>query len=211
MNSDLIRAYLWREIVRLGFTPRKEKWSGWFLQYGHSLEDFWECGPCVTSQRLTAGAIDCPSLGISLEVSVTSNAKYTVRFLCAPSLKDELRMWLHDVDTEHFAVSKEINTKSVKRQTIIEKFTDADMKAVIDGLLLHPAVHQHIESPIDEHEIRIGGGIDNPFLFLFHLRYQLCPIETKRKKERDRLVNLFSQAVRCNAPITANALMKQPM
>jgi hypothetical protein len=121
-------------------------------------------------------------------------------------------MWLHDADTnKYFAVRREVNTKSVSRGRILKKFTEADLRAVIDGLLLHPAVHQHIESPIDEHEIRIGGGIDNPFLFLFHLRYQLCPIETKRERERDRLVNLFSQAVRNNAPITANTLMKQPM
>jgi len=92
----------------------------------------------------------------------------------------------------------------------LKKFVSDDVKAVIDGLILHPKAHQHIASPINNHDIRIGGGLDNPFLFLFHLRYQLCPIPDKRQKEKKRLLALFSDSLKSNSSITASSLMAQP-
>jgi len=89
----------------------------------------------------------------------------------------------------------------------INKYSIEDLEAVIDGLICHPRLHQHIESPIDEHIIRIGGKIDNPFLFLFHLRYQFCPSIEKRLAERARLLVLFNQHIRDNEPIPISTLM----
>ncbi|MBS3905901.1 MAG: hypothetical protein KGZ49_02585 [Syntrophaceae bacterium] len=88
-----------------------------------------------------------------------------------------------------------ILNKHKKRKDALQKINDRDMEVVIDGLICHPHAHQHIESPIEKHEIRIGGGISNPFLFLFHLRYQLCPIKEKREHEKGRLMNLFKQSI----------------
>jgi hypothetical protein len=82
---------------------------------------------------------------------------------------------------------------------------------VIDGLILHPCAHQHIAHPVDNHEIRFGGGITNPYLYLFHLRYQLCPLEDRRNRERVRLTDLFFNAINENRlAISANELMTIP-
>lgn len=107
-------------------------------------------------------------------------------------------MWIHDVDDQYFNFPNQLFlTKYNQEQKALREFEAQDIEKVVDGLLCHPVVHQHIESPIDKHEIRIGGGIDNAFLFLFQLRYQLCPFPDKRKTERDRLMNLFQDEILC--------------
>ena len=57
------------------------------------------------------------------------------------------------------------------------------------------------------HDIRIGGGITNPFLYLFHLRIQLCPIPDTRSKERQRLFDLFENAIKKNTNLQIAELM----
>jgi hypothetical protein len=76
-------------------------------------------------------------------------------------------------------------------------------------MIFHPRIHTHIKEHglmpnapqphglLDLHEIRIGGGIENSFVFLFHLRYQFCLVsEETRGSEWTRLVNLFTTAIR---------------
>ena len=54
-----------------------------------------------------------------------------------------------------------------------------------------------LEPPLlSPHEVRVSGGIENAFVFLFHLRYQFCLVsEETRHSERSRLVNLFTKAI----------------
>ena len=53
------------------------------------------------------------------------------------------------------------------------------------------------EAGLELHEIRIGGGIENPDVFLFHIRYQFCLVHTDvRQDERLRLIDLFENAIR---------------
>lgn len=74
-------------------------------------------------------------------------------------------------------------------------------------MIFHGRAHQHIKSPFPENKIRIGGGIDNPYLYLFHLRYQLCPDKKRRDEEKERLIPLFESAVRYDKLLPANALL----
>jgi hypothetical protein len=77
-------------------------------------------------------------------------------------------------------------------------------------MLFHPRCHFHLEDlgvryvqldpekgGLKLHEIRIGGGIENPYVFLLHLRYHLCLVHKDvRRNERLRLINLFDNAIR---------------
>ena len=101
-------------------------------------------------------------------------------------------------------------TKYDKSKEAKKKMNSRYIADVLDGLIFHPRTHLHIKSPIDKHEIRIGGGIDNPFLYLFHLRYQLCPIKEKRVAEKERLIALFETAVKNDKFGAANKLLAQP-
>ena len=221
MDKKMIRAYLWQDVIRLGFCPdgiRNQK--RWLLEYGRSLRDFWEIDLCPNAPRKNNGRImariDCFRIDLCLDYTIdSSNTNFNVNFLyISPSTTKEL-MWVHDVDGDYFTFPAQVLLNSHnKRNIAVREFANDDIEAVVDGLLLHPAAHQHIKSPIDDHEIRIGGGIDNPFQYLFQLRYQLCPFEAKRRAEKNRLVLLFTEAIRnysrTTSKISASQLMAQP-
>ena len=215
IDREMICAYLWQDIIRLGFCPsgtRDQK--RWLLEYGRSLREFWEIDkyPDKPSEKngWIGATIDCGRLDLCLEYAINSIKKFNVRFLFSPPSKTEL-MWTHDVDCKYFTFPTQLFlTYRRGRNTAVREFSDDNIKTVLDGLLIHPAAHLHIESPIDDHEIRVGGVIDNPFQYLFQLRYQLCPHEAKRQAERSRLATLFSEAVRANSQISASQLMTQP-
>jgi hypothetical protein len=186
------------------------------MQYGKSLKDFWESesypnAPKMAGDKIFA-TIDCVrSVDLCLEYAASSPDKFVVNFMYSPPQNTKELMWTHDVDNKYFSFSSQaFLTKLGGRKEAIQHFSDADLKAVLDSLLHHPTAHQHIESPIDDHKIRIGGGIQNLFLYLFHLRYQLCPITQKRIAEEVRLIKLFKIAIKANSMISANVLMAQP-
>lgn len=203
----------------MGFCPNSSKdKKNWLYQYGQSLRLFWEVDsyperPQKMGGRLGA-TIDClKNINLVFEYSIEESpaAKFFVRFLFIPP-SNQAKMWVHDVDPNYFAFPVQLFlSEHNQRDRALQELTIEDIASVIDGLLLHPAVHQHIESPIDKHEIRFGGGIDNPFLYLFQLRYQLCPDQAKQEAERKRLIELFAMAIPNHwTSIRVNELMKQP-
>jgi hypothetical protein len=214
MDRDIIRAYLWRDAIRLGFCPLGSKdRKRWLLQYRNSLGKFWEIGEHPFKQPFIDGQvkISCKQFCIDFDMYITGIGNYEVHFLYCPANKQNELMWIHGVDSHYFSFPEQsFLTKHNRRKDAIRRMDEYDMVAVIDGLVCHPHTHQHIEAPIDQHEIRIGGGINNAFLFLFHLRYQLCPIEKKRESERLRLINLFRVSIEGNKRIQPNLLMAQP-
>jgi len=216
MDKEMICAYLWQDIIRLGFCPsgtRDQK--RWLLEYGRSLRDFWEIDIYPAAPRIKNGkivaSIDCVRRDLCLQYAIDSSIKFNVHFLYILPQKTKELIWTHDVDRNYFTFPNQLFLTYRKgRNTAVKKFSDEHIKDVLGGLLFHPAAHLHIESPIDDHEIRIGGGIDNPFLYLFQLRYQLCPHQAKRQAEENRLVTLFTEAIRNNSQIPASQLMAQP-
>ncbi|OPY85677.1 MAG: hypothetical protein A4E65_00073 [Syntrophorhabdus sp. PtaU1.Bin153] len=208
-HRDLHRTRLWETIIRLGFTPVGRE-ADWLHQYSRSLGTFWECDqvkpPSKKGVRVK-GVIDCVPLNLLLEYEIGSAERFSIRFLCAPPLQEKDRMWTHDVDHQHFSLRTRWFNLAKAKKVKKNRLTEDDVREILSGLLVHPAVHQHLVSPIDNHNIRIGGGIDNPFLFLFHLRYQLCPDIDKRNRELTRLVTLFYRALTKNGIVTANELM----
>lgn len=220
MDKKMIRAYLWQDIIRLGFCPDGSRdQERWLHVLGGSLKDFWEIdqypAKCSIREGKIEGVIDCHRLDLWLEYFIDSMAKFNVHFLYIPPSTTKELMWVHDVDGNYFTLPAQVLLDNHNQRSIaVREFTNDDIEAIVDGLLLHPAAHQHIKSPIDDHEIRIGGGIDNPFQYLFQLRYQLCPFEAKRDAERNRLIPLFAEAIRAysktRAKIPASQLMAQP-
>lgn len=211
MDKNIIQAYLWRNIIRLGFSPTGDKdRQSWLYMYGKSLKDFWEVDEYQPNPQIRCnGAITAEltsKIDILIGYSITDISNFTVRFLYRPNTRE--LMWTHDVDSKYFSFPEQaFLTNHNNRNRAIANMTSEHIEGVIDALLLHPKAHQHIESPINNHKIRIGGGILNPFVFLFHLRYQLCPDKIKRDKEKERLINLFESVVKSNTPVTANKLL----
>jgi len=208
LPKQIVRAYLWQEIQRLAFSPSSSTdQATWVRTFHRSLKDFWEIGIYSSHPNrkggVLSGIIDHPGIGISFDYSIVSASRYNGTFLYTPAGSNGL-MWSHNVDDRYFVFPvQDFLTLYNQRNPVIEQFAqdnlDDELSEVVDSLICHPRAHQHIELPIDEHEIRIGGGIDNPFLFLFHLRYQLCAGKDRRKKERDRLCELFTKSIKSKA------------
>jgi len=210
MDNNIIQAYLWNEVIRLGFSPAGDKdRKHWIIQYGKSLKEFWGVGEYPTKNKLDTIVVNHSNVNLEYQFSpITNIEKYTIEFYY---LSDSLElMWTHDVDSQGYFQfpEKSLLQKYKKLPTAKRNISTIHIETVLNGLIFHPAVHQHIKSPIDDHEIRIGGGIYNPFVFLFHLRFQLCPFDEKRNKEKTRLVALFEDAIRSENNIPPNELFK---
>ncbi len=208
LNNDIIQAYLWYDVIRLGFSPSGNKdIKSWLQIYVRSLKDFWEIDgyplPPKGKGNLTV-ELSITTFDITLSISITNIAKFVVKF---SSLKDSSNtQWTHDVDSFYFVFpDRSLLSKYGKRPEAITKMSAYHVKKVLNGLIFHPMAHQHVKT--NSHCIRIGGGINNPFLYLFHLRYQLCPDKSRREKEIQRLIPLFESAIKSDAPVTANELL----
>lgn len=214
MEHSIIQAYIFQDIIRLGFSPSSDKDRKlWLRQYSQSLKAFWEIDsyPALPSERnkiLSATINSSLVIGAEYEYAIESMDKFTVSLIHTPNSQ---LMWTHDMDGKYFTFPcQTFLTEHNQRNQKIQAMTENDIGRVIDSLLLHPTPHQHIVSPMNDHEIRIGGGIFNPFQYLFHLRIQLCPIAGRKLAERNRLIELFDSAIRNDKQITANDLMQIP-
>ncbi len=217
MDKHIVQAYIWQDIVRLGFSPSGTKnWKKWLRLYAWSLKEFWEvdCYPKAPSQsgnRLCAD-IDCSeAIGMTFEYAVEHDDKFTVRLMYSPPREQGGLLWVHDMDGRYFSFpNQEFLTFHKRRNQALQIMNPEHIGEVVDSLIIHPTPHQHIESPLENHDIRIGGGLMNPFLYLFHLRVQFCPDIRRRMAEKERLVALFDQAIRDNSEIAPSELMKIP-
>ncbi|MBU0469273.1 MAG: hypothetical protein KJ736_09485 [Candidatus Omnitrophica bacterium] len=217
ITEDIIKSYLWRDVIRRAFSPSSlSEQNSWMIQYCKSLKDFWQIDsypPNPFNNNLISGRIPSErDLGISFDYCIFNTSKFNIKFLFDPNDTIGI-MWTHDVDENYFSFPEQVflakanlGKEALKSKNITKNL----MEAVVDGLICHPKSHQHIDHPVDSHTIRIGGGIDNPYLFLFHLRYQLCPFKEIRNQERERLVNLFFDAITQNSVVTISNLMKCP-
>jgi hypothetical protein len=198
MDKDIQLAHIWREIIRLAFCPSStnDKLS-WITCYSKSLIDFWEISEPPKQERFKLNVYNI-SLPIGFEFTYESIKKFGVEFLYCSKSNREF-MWQHHSDKSYFEFpEQELLTIHSHRSRDLRKAKMDDVEFILDSLIFHPTSHQHIVDPPDYHEIRIAGGISNPFLFLFHLRYQLCLIDQKRMIERNRLTELFYNAIKRN-------------
>ncbi|MDA3898736.1 MAG: hypothetical protein PF482_21560 [Desulfobacteraceae bacterium] len=211
MDNDIIQAYLWQGVIKLAFSPSGDKdIKSWIHQYGCSLPGFWEIAEYPKTSEINGQFqinVNFHQINISFDCSITNIDKFTVSLSHIANTTG--LMWTHDVDFQYFAFpSQSLLNKLNKGKQATKKISTQHIERVLDGLIFHPRSHQHIEYPINNHEIRIGGGIDNPFLYLFHLRYQLCPIPEKRSEEKNRLNELFTNAIENRSAITPDQLLK---
>ena len=167
--------------------------------------------PSQTDKVISATIDSSISIGMSYEYFIEDDQKFGVMLMYAPPQKNRGLMWEHHMDGQYFSFpSQTFLTNYNQQPQAIQKMRASDIGDVIDSLIMHPTPHQHIKSPLNNHYIRVGGGLMNPFLYLFHLRVQLCPDNERRQSERNRLISLFDTAIKEKSTIAPNELMKIP-
>lgn len=213
MNDNKRRAFVWDEIERLAFRPDSpEKWLG---VYAKTLHRLW--GEEATWNRF--GPDDefiVTFLNLKCCHFINTVSKYEISFVHNPS---GCTHWKIHVDPKFLS--------KASLQTPVERYPSRqmdelhrDVEAVLNGMIFHPRCHTHLEDlgirhvqldqgkgGLKSHEIRIGGGIENPYVFLFHLRYQFCLVHTDvRRDERLRLIDLFERSIRNKKNVPPKAL-----
>ncbi|MBN1579040.1 MAG: hypothetical protein JW913_20930 [Chitinispirillaceae bacterium] len=211
------RAFIWDRIIQLGFSPRTvTDQKSWIWLFKQNLLTFWGIENQPVYEKFSATEVNLTYPGktfdeeMIFDCKVTDDGQFSIN-----AMFGERIWWVHEYDCKFYSPSFHIFLSVISKHSrvnfILKNIERGDIEEVINGLILHPCVHQHIIHPVDRHSIRFGGGITNPFLYLFHLRYQLCPIEDRRTKEQERLANLFFNAIHEEWPIVnANELMKIP-
>ena len=213
MNDNKRRAIVWDTIERLAFRPKSP--ANWLSVYAKTLHKLWRMDQMWVRFGLDDEFI-VTFLNLKCSHYIESESKYNISFLHGSS---GCLHWQTHVDPGfHSKASLQTSVANYPRQQIGE--LRRDVEAVLNGMLFHPRCHAHFEDlgvqhvqldkdsgGLKSHEIRIGGGIENPYVFLFHLRYQFCLVADQvRQTERQRLIDLFERAIRNTETVNANKL-----
>jgi hypothetical protein len=201
-------AIVWREIESRAFHPLGKKIENWLQIYKRSLSKLWGIEP------LPSGKPNAPfNLPISPFQCCFSNDDERGLKFTATIFSTERIFWHLEVDPDYYSKFYGLNqTKDYPRGRENNRNLKRDIETVLDGMLFHPRCHMHGDKlniqplgshALDSHEIRLGGGIENLFIFLAHVRYQFFLVShDKREEEKSRLVGLFTGAITDNQNIT---------
>jgi hypothetical protein len=213
MNDNKRRAIVWDTIERIAFRPNPP--ASWLGVYARTLHKLWG-KPAIYNRFGPDAEFIVTFLNLKCRHSIETVSKYEISFVHNFS---GCTHWKTHLDPEfHSKASLQTPVDSYPRQQMDELHRDVD--AVLKGMIFHPRCHTHLEDlgirhvqldqgkgGLKSHEIRIGGGIENPYVFLFHLRYQFCLVHKDvRRDERQRLIDLFERSIRNNQNVNARLL-----
>lgn len=214
MNEMKRLAIVWDTIERIAFRPSSNKdRSTWLGIYAKTLHKFW----CMESMHNHFGSndiFDIPFLDMKCDYKIKNAKNYSVSLQGSSAIHS---YWQNDIDSEYLSKAS-LHSVSGPYPHQQRTYLQRDIEAVLDGMFFHPRCHAHLEDigvrhvqldqdrdGLSSHEVRIGGGIENPYVFLFHLRYQFCLVSDHvRQAEKTRLIPLFENAIR-NNDSTVNA------
>ncbi|NOR05135.1 MAG: hypothetical protein GQ575_02365 [Deltaproteobacteria bacterium] len=206
MNDNKRRAIVWDTIERIAFQPNSDSdRDTWLGVYAKTLYAFWNMEPIWTRFGLDDEFI-VTFLNLKCSYIIESASKYEISF--AHDSSDYLHWQTHVDPGFHSKISLQTTVGKYPSQQMGE--LRRDLESVLNGMLFHPRCHTHLEKigvlpmqldqdsgGLSSHEVRIGGGIENPYVFLFHVRYQFCLVSDQvRQTERLRLIDLFEDAIK---------------
>jgi hypothetical protein len=188
----------------MAFRPDHPK--AWIELFKRTIHKLWELEPTYVRTD-PATSFEVPFLSVICEYLVEDADKYNSSIRLTGN-ESRLLLALHDDPKYASKAAFHNESRNYERQDCARHLQD-DVARVMDGMIFHPRIHTHIkeyglmpnalppQQLLDLNEVRIGGGIENAFVFLFHLRYQFCLVsEDTRDSERTRLINLFTTAIK---------------
>jgi hypothetical protein len=217
------QAIVWDIIERMAFKPATdEKKRTWLNLYANGLAKLWnlqEADLQIRRDRGQLASFAVPSLALDCRCTIEGRDNYSVTLSKAADSAQVVFWHLH-VDSKYSSRRGYCKPSAEYPQQDEAKYLEGDIEAVLDGMLFHPRNHAHaedlgIEGPHEQgdlaastHEVRLGGGIENAFVFLAHVRYQFCLLSEVRTAECRRLRRLFLEAIQRNQrSVEANALL----
>ena len=199
------QAIVWDAIERLAFRPSAADRQGWLWCYVRSLAKLWGVEETsVEANRNTEFTFK--DIDVRCAYGITDIDHYGVTI---GSTRGTAPAWVVDVTPVYCSRSFFYRPDERYPTQDMHRYLERDVADVLDGMIFHPRNHSHgdalgilsqraIEPPLlGPREIRLGGGIENGFVFLTHLRYQFCLLShDARQEEKTRLTRLFTEAIR---------------
>lgn len=194
--------YLWKLIEKIAFRPAKDKIVDWLYCYGQFLHHFWQTSDYTLCEfvphrhlQKIDGFVHYPPLSLKYEFQLEfSLNKHAIQ------IEFDKCTFHYDYDDNYFNELACVEQKwsvSGKNKNILNNIKGEDIEKILEGIVAHPAIHQHIGYNNFPRWIRIGTTIKNPFLFLYQFAFQLgdCYQDFRtsvlKKEEFKRLKNLF--------------------
>ena len=216
MNENNRRAVAWETIERIAFRPASYRdCLTWLAVYARTLHILWGLEPLWIRFGLNDEFI-VNFLNLRCAHIIESESKFSIKFFVNNST-DCLNL---EVDPNFDSKTSLQICAGKYPQDQMNNYLASDVEAVLEGMIFHPRCHIHLDKigiqhtqldqemgGLSSHEIRVGGGIENPFVFLFHLRYQFCLQSYQvRETERQRLIALFQGAIKEKSIVNAREL-----
>lgn len=197
------QAIVWDTIERLAFRPDNP--ATWLSLYAKTLHKIWDIEPLRWNSNVM-NQLFIPFLRLKCTYTNEGCNKYGATI----SDSDRRFLVLH-IAPEHLSKADLHGAYNRYPHQERDRSLMDDVRKVLNGMIFHTRVHSHLhclgfEAGNADHadeskllglrEIRIGTGIENFYVFLFHLRYQFCLVaQSRRDNERERLVQLFQNAI----------------
>lgn len=196
---------IWFFIESKFFTPKRKNSRGWLVAYGKFIKQILEIKDEINKPILDKSVLEQNNpvffhfgkFTFSIELTKTQIEKFAVTLIV-----DNEQHNYHFDKTYSLNETVLIYDKIELQNKIENSKTSGEFESVVRELLekkiVHPALHNH---PTKEefHGIRLSFAIENPFLFLYHLVFQLiergADYHDKNKllkgQELSRLVNVI--------------------
>jgi hypothetical protein len=201
------QAIVWDAIERMAFRPLTDNdRNRWLSEYERSLFRLWGLQPTDIQTRRNRG-FDADFLNLACDYGIEASDRCSVTIVNVAA--GAPACWHLHVDPGYRSRSSFYRPDEDYPRQDEHRHLANDVESVLDGMLFHPRNHAHGSAlgivsqlapgapSLGPSEIRLGGGIENAFVFLAHLRYQFCLLsEAARQAERTRLVQLFATAIR---------------
>ncbi|OGR13185.1 MAG: hypothetical protein A2097_14540 [Desulfobacula sp. GWF2_41_7] len=213
----------WKLIEKKAFSPvQKKDIINWIRCYIKFLDRFWELGGYsnynyVSSKDDISGTIAFSPLNLECQYSINFNLeKFSITIsLCETDAGQErIIKWKHEYDGKYFNEFEYIDKNwplMKKNQQRGKKIAPEDIDHILEGIIAHPAIHQHIECFGLPHHVRIGNAVKNPFLFLYQLAFQLGDCFTNSRESELKKAELVRVKELIWAKIIQDKKTKTPL
>jgi hypothetical protein len=216
LSAEERRSIAWVTIERLAFRPTGDnEVNTWLSLYGRTMHHLFQLDPGNVKAAHGTSFSVLPLNLICKYQHQQGGDKYEAAIQVTGD-EEELLWTIHVDPITASKAALHSEHRSFPKQEI--GHLKGDIEGVLDGMLFHPRNHTHLEDcglkgctlggeGLKPHEIRISGAIENLFVFLFHLRYQLCLVSVEtRAREKRRLTDLFKLSITQNRRVPAKEL-----
>jgi len=182
-------------ILKSIFAPQGKDSDSWLRNYSNTIDKFLQTGGltfCSVFEKEKMVKFCSVPLGFDFDLTFkNTDSEFDATLYIKSNIK-----WRHHVDKNYRTLFSHLFIPQ-NLKPVISECTDIEVEKVLDDLIFHPEVHQHCDDIEGfPHNFRIGGGINNGYQFLMHLRFQLLPDENARQNEKARLCKVVLKHIK---------------